>query len=203
MASDIGGIAVAGDTSDGLTVAEAVDAAVSAYGGIDIVVASAGVGFEGSVGDMDVDAWTRTLEINVNGPMLVFRHRPWRKPLSASRNWRRRRHRSRMPEARPDRQHPHGIRVVGGEQWSTSGRSAGGRFKWCSRIELTGSDRSLRGSSARLIAGDQDLPASVMIGVDYARFTAAEEPKPPPPRPRSHSHDRFRASSRPSARRWY
>jgi meso-butanediol dehydrogenase/(S,S)-butanediol dehydrogenase/diacetyl reductase len=73
VASEVGGVAVAGDTSDPAHVEEAVAAAISAYGGIDVVVASAGVGFEGSVGDMDVDGWRRTLEINVNGPMLVSR----------------------------------------------------------------------------------------------------------------------------------
>jgi NAD(P)-dependent dehydrogenase (short-subunit alcohol dehydrogenase family) len=73
VASEVGGVAVPGDTSDPEHVAEAVAAAISAYGGIDVVVASAGVGFVGSVGDLDVDAWRRTLEINVNGPMLVSR----------------------------------------------------------------------------------------------------------------------------------
>jgi len=73
VASEVGGVAVAGDTSDPAHVEEAVAAAFSAYGGIDVVVASAGVGFEGAVADLDVDVWRRTLEINVNGPMLVSR----------------------------------------------------------------------------------------------------------------------------------
>jgi len=73
VAEEIDGIAVPGDTSNPVHVAQAVDAAISAYGGIDVVVASAGVGFEGAVGDMDVDDWQRTLDINLNGPMLVCR----------------------------------------------------------------------------------------------------------------------------------
>ena len=73
VASEVGGVAVSGDTSDPAHVEEAVATALSAYGGIDVVVASAGVGFEGSLGDMAVDGWRRTLEINVNGPMLVSR----------------------------------------------------------------------------------------------------------------------------------
>ena len=73
VASEVGGVAVAGDTSDPAHVEEAVATAISAYGGIDVVVASAGVGFEGAVADLDVDVWRRTLEINVNGPMLVSR----------------------------------------------------------------------------------------------------------------------------------
>ncbi len=73
VASEVGGVAVSGDTSDPAHVEEAVATAISAYGGIDVVVASAGVGFEGAVADLDVDVWRRTLEINVNGPMLVSR----------------------------------------------------------------------------------------------------------------------------------
>lgn len=73
VAAEVGGVAVPGDTSDPVHVDEAVAAAISAYGGIDVVVASAGVGFEGAVGDMDVDSWHRTLDINVNGPMLMSR----------------------------------------------------------------------------------------------------------------------------------
>lgn len=73
VAAEIDGVAVPGDTSDPDHVAQVVDAALSTYGGIDVVVASAGVGFDGAVGDMDVDQWQRTLDINLNGPMLVSR----------------------------------------------------------------------------------------------------------------------------------
>ena len=47
MAAEIDGVAVAGDTSDPAHAAEAVAAAVSAFGGLDVVVASAGIGIEG------------------------------------------------------------------------------------------------------------------------------------------------------------
>ena len=73
LASEVGGLAVPGDTTDPDHAAAAVAAAISTYGGVDVVVASAGVGFVGAVGDMDVDVWRRTLDINVNGPMLVSR----------------------------------------------------------------------------------------------------------------------------------
>ena len=42
VAAEVGGVAVAGDTSDPAHVAQAVAAAVSAFGGIDVLVASAG-----------------------------------------------------------------------------------------------------------------------------------------------------------------
>ncbi|MEO8105798.1 MAG: SDR family oxidoreductase [Actinomycetes bacterium] len=73
VAAEVNGLAVPGDTTDPDHIAEATAAAISAYGGIDVVVASAGVGFVGAVGDMDVDVWRRTLDTNVNGPMLVTR----------------------------------------------------------------------------------------------------------------------------------
>jgi NAD(P)-dependent dehydrogenase (short-subunit alcohol dehydrogenase family) len=50
VAAGIAGVSVAGDTSDPAHAAEGVAAAVSAFGGLDVVVASAGDGIEGSVG---------------------------------------------------------------------------------------------------------------------------------------------------------
>jgi meso-butanediol dehydrogenase/(S,S)-butanediol dehydrogenase/diacetyl reductase len=73
VASEVAGVSVAGDTSDPAHAAEAVAAAVSAFGGIDVVVASAGIGIEGSVGDMDDDQWQRTLDVNLTGPMMITR----------------------------------------------------------------------------------------------------------------------------------
>lgn len=66
-------MAVAGDTSDPAHVAEAVAAAASAFGGIDVVVTSAGGGYEGSVGDIDDEHWRRTFDTNLNGPMMMTR----------------------------------------------------------------------------------------------------------------------------------
>ena len=73
VAAEVGGVAVAGDTSDPEHVAEAVAAAVSAFGGIDVVVTSAGGGYEGSVGDIDDEHWRRTFDTNLNGPMMLVR----------------------------------------------------------------------------------------------------------------------------------
>ena len=53
VAADIGGMAVAGDTRDAAHAAQAVATAVATFGGLDIVVASAGLGFVGSAGDSD------------------------------------------------------------------------------------------------------------------------------------------------------
>lgn len=73
VAAEVGGVAVAGDTSDPAHVAEAVAAAVSTFGGIDVVVTSAGGGHGGSVGDIDDEGWRRTFDTNLNGPMMLVR----------------------------------------------------------------------------------------------------------------------------------
>ncbi len=73
VADEIGGTAVAGDTSDPTHALEAVAVAVDTYGGLDVVVANAGVGFGGSVGDVSDGAWRTTLDINLTGAMLLAR----------------------------------------------------------------------------------------------------------------------------------
>jgi meso-butanediol dehydrogenase/(S,S)-butanediol dehydrogenase/diacetyl reductase len=73
VAAEVGGVSVAGDTSDPAHAAEAVSAAVSRLGGVDVVVASAGIGIEASVGDMDDEAWRRTFDVNLTGPMMITR----------------------------------------------------------------------------------------------------------------------------------
>src|SRR2546425_2135032 len=73
VAAEVGGVSVAGDTSDPTHAAEAVAAAVSAFGALDVVVAAAGLGMDGSVGDMDDEHWRRTLEVNLTGPMVITR----------------------------------------------------------------------------------------------------------------------------------
>jgi len=73
VAEEVGGIAIAGDTSDPAHVDEATAAAVSRFGGIDILVACAGVAPGGAVGDMDDEEWRVTLNTNLNGPMMMSR----------------------------------------------------------------------------------------------------------------------------------
>jgi len=73
VAAEVGGVAVAGDTSDPAHAAAAMHAAVSTFGGLDVVVASAGMGIEGTVGDMDDEHWRRTIDVNLTGPMMITR----------------------------------------------------------------------------------------------------------------------------------
>jgi meso-butanediol dehydrogenase / (S,S)-butanediol dehydrogenase / diacetyl reductase len=73
VAAEVNGLAVAGDTSDPAHTAEAVAAAVATFGGLDVVVANAGVGFGGSVGEVDDEDWRRTLDVNLTGPMVLTR----------------------------------------------------------------------------------------------------------------------------------
>lgn len=73
IAAEIGGRAVVGDIADAEHAAEAVHAARAAFGGLDLVVANAGVGFGGSAGDVDDERWERTIEINVTGALRLVR----------------------------------------------------------------------------------------------------------------------------------
>jgi NAD(P)-dependent dehydrogenase (short-subunit alcohol dehydrogenase family) len=50
-----------------------VAAAVSAFGGLDIVVASAGIGIEAPVADIDDEGWRRVFDVNLTGPMMMTR----------------------------------------------------------------------------------------------------------------------------------
>jgi NAD(P)-dependent dehydrogenase (short-subunit alcohol dehydrogenase family) len=73
VAAEVEGVSVAGDTSDPAHAAEAVAAAVSAFGGLDVVVACAGLGIEALVGDMDDGQWQRVFDVNLTGPMMMTR----------------------------------------------------------------------------------------------------------------------------------
>ncbi|WP_188062830.1 SDR family NAD(P)-dependent oxidoreductase [Sphingobium sp. KCTC 72723] len=73
IAYETGGRAVAGDTSSLAHIEEAVAAACDTFGGLDILVANAGVELFGSVETVDIMDWRRTLEINVEGAMLAAR----------------------------------------------------------------------------------------------------------------------------------
>ena len=73
VAAEVGGVAVAGDTGDSAHAAAAVAAAVSNFGGVDVLVTCAGGGFEGSVGEIDNERWRSTFDTNLNGPMMLTR----------------------------------------------------------------------------------------------------------------------------------
>lgn len=77
VADEVGGRAVSGDTSDPAHAATAVAAAVDTFGGLDIVVASAGIdvggGDGGAAGEIDDERWQRTLDVNLTGPLVLVR----------------------------------------------------------------------------------------------------------------------------------
>lgn len=55
------------DVTDRHAVRQAVDSTVAELGGIDVVIANAGIGTYGTVEHGDVDAWLRTVDVNLNG----------------------------------------------------------------------------------------------------------------------------------------
>lgn len=73
VAAEVRGVAVAGDTSDPDHVAEAVAAAVATFGGVDVLVANAGVAYDGAVGDLSDQDWRRTFDTNLDGPRRLAR----------------------------------------------------------------------------------------------------------------------------------
>ena len=59
-----GSIGVACDVTDPASVRAAFDAAVSAFGGVDIVVSNAGAAWEGGIGDIDEALLRQSFELN-------------------------------------------------------------------------------------------------------------------------------------------
>jgi meso-butanediol dehydrogenase / (S,S)-butanediol dehydrogenase / diacetyl reductase len=67
-------VVFAGDVTSAEDVQGAVDAAAELGSGrLDVVVNNAGVGGPGSIADVDVETWRRTLAVNLDGPFLVTR----------------------------------------------------------------------------------------------------------------------------------
>ena len=62
-----GGIAVEADVSDGAAVAAAVERTVAELGGLDVVVANAGIGTFSFVRHANPDEWARTVDVNLMG----------------------------------------------------------------------------------------------------------------------------------------
>jgi NAD(P)-dependent dehydrogenase (short-subunit alcohol dehydrogenase family) len=54
-------------------VRDAVAAAVDAFGGLDVVVANAGLGFGGATADVDDEHWQLTLDVNPTGAFRLVR----------------------------------------------------------------------------------------------------------------------------------
>ena len=73
VAAEIDGRAVAGDTSDDDHVRAAVAEARDAFGGLDVVVANAGLGFGGAAADVDDEHWRQTLDVNLTGAFRLAR----------------------------------------------------------------------------------------------------------------------------------
>lgn len=63
--------ALAGDVGDEASMAGAVAAAVSAMGGLDTVVACAGITFAAATDRLDLDAWETMLRVNLTGVFLT------------------------------------------------------------------------------------------------------------------------------------
>lgn len=59
------------DVSDPASVAAAVDDVVAAFGRIDILVNSAGIVMLAAAEDLSLDAWDKTIDINLKGTFLV------------------------------------------------------------------------------------------------------------------------------------
>jgi NAD(P)-dependent dehydrogenase (short-subunit alcohol dehydrogenase family) len=73
IATETGGVAVAGDAADPAHAQAAVETAVERFGGLHVVVANAGLGFGESVVEVTDDHWGRTLDVNLTGPLLLAR----------------------------------------------------------------------------------------------------------------------------------
>lgn len=71
VAKETGGIAVAGDVGDAAHAKQAVGAALKNFGGLDILVANAGIENFGSVGEIDLAAFHEVMRTNVDGVLLA------------------------------------------------------------------------------------------------------------------------------------
>jgi NAD(P)-dependent dehydrogenase (short-subunit alcohol dehydrogenase family) len=79
-------LAIGCDVTDAAGVDAAVATAAAELGGIDVVVANAGIGAQGTVADNDDDEWRRVLDVNVLGVGRAVRAAlPWlrRSPAAA------------------------------------------------------------------------------------------------------------------------
>jgi NAD(P)-dependent dehydrogenase (short-subunit alcohol dehydrogenase family) len=73
VAAEIDGLAIAGDTTSIEQIDVAVTAARTHFGGIDILVANAGIELFGSVENVALEDWRGTLRTNIEGTMLAAR----------------------------------------------------------------------------------------------------------------------------------
>lgn len=73
VADEIGGRAVPGDAADPAHAEAVVALAKEAFGGLDVVIANAGLGFGGAAADVDDERWQRTLDVNLSGEFRLSR----------------------------------------------------------------------------------------------------------------------------------
>lgn len=73
IANEIGGVAVSGDVSDPAQCATAVGRTVERFGGLDILVANAGIEAMGSITELNLDEWDRVQRVNVDGVLHASR----------------------------------------------------------------------------------------------------------------------------------
>lgn len=67
-------LALATDVADSAQMKAAIDKAAASHGGLDTVVAAAGIAITGSVLQMTEADWHRTIAVNLTGPYLTARH---------------------------------------------------------------------------------------------------------------------------------
>jgi NAD(P)-dependent dehydrogenase (short-subunit alcohol dehydrogenase family) len=73
VAAEISGIAIPGDVADPDAVRTAVDETARTFGGLDVVIANAGIGYGGAAGDVVDDDWRATLAVNLSGAFYLCR----------------------------------------------------------------------------------------------------------------------------------
>ena len=73
VAKEIGGLAVAGDVTDSVHLNEAVNLAVKEFGGLDIVIANAGVMSSADVASVKEGDWQQMIDVNLTGVMLTVK----------------------------------------------------------------------------------------------------------------------------------
>ncbi|QRP47300.1 SDR family NAD(P)-dependent oxidoreductase [Amycolatopsis sp. FDAARGOS 1241] len=73
LAEEIGGLFVRTDVTSEADNEAAVRAALSAFGGLDVVHLNAGTGGAGGLADLNVDRYRRTLAVNVDGTVFGLR----------------------------------------------------------------------------------------------------------------------------------